>query len=288
MVQQVVNGLALGSMYALVALGYTLTLGVLRLLNLAHGEVFMLGGFVGGALLVSGVPLPLVLLGAAVGAGVMGLVVEWLCFRPMGHEQELTPALATVVLGIIIVELAVKIWGSEPYNLPSALADVDVGVGGLKLSLAQVVIILLALALMAALDVAVRRTELGRAMRAVSESATDATLTGINTRRIVTVTFVVSSALGGIAGLLLAWRTGVASVTVGLQFGLKALAVMAIGGLGHLRGAMLGGIVLGLVEALSFQWGLGSYSDLVVWAALVLTLIVRPGGLFGTTAASVR
>ena len=288
MEQQVVNGLALGSMYALVALGYTLILGVLRLLNLAHGEIFMLGGFVGAAALVAGLPLPLALLGAAVGAALLGLLVERVCFRPAPPGQELTPALSTVAIGIVLVDLAIKQWGSEPYSVRTGLSGTALALGAIQVSYAQLLILGVALALMAALDVVVRTTPLGRSLRAVAESQVNAALIGIDTRRLIMITFAVTGALAGVAGLLLVLRTGVASPTIGLSFGIKALAVMAVGGLGNLRGAMAAGLLLGLLEVMSLQVGLSSYSDLVVWLALVAVLVFRPGGLFGSAESGLR
>lgn len=288
MEQQLVNGLALGSMYALVALGYALVLGVLRRLNLAHGEVFMLGAFVGAAALVAGLPLPLALLGAAVGAALLGLIVERLCFRPAPPDQELTPAISSVALGLVMVDLAIKQWGSEPYSLSGGLSGPAFSLGTVQVSQTQLLIVGLALGLAFALDRTVHATAFGRRMRAVAESSINASLVGIDTRRVVMVTFAVSGALAGIAGLLLVLRTGVASPTVGLGFGIKALAVMAIGGLGNLRGCVLAGLLVGLLEAMSLQVGLSSYSDLVVWAVLVGILVFRPGGLFGSAEHGLR
>jgi branched-chain amino acid transport system permease protein len=288
MEQQLVNGLALGSMYALVALGYTLILGVLRLLNLAHGEIFMLGGFVGAATLAAGLPIPLALLGAALGAGLLGLLVERVCFRPAPAGQELTPALSSVAFGIVLVDLAIKRWGSEPYSVQSGLGGTALALGPVQVSYAQLLILGVALALMLALDLVVRRTSLGRALRAVAESPVSASLAGVDTRRLIMVTFAATGALAGVAGLLLVLRTGVASPTVGLGFGIKALAVMAVGGLGNLRGAMVAGLLLGILEVMSLQVGLSSYSDLVVWLALVAVLIFRPGGLFGSAESGIR
>jgi len=283
--EQVINGLTIGSAYALVALGYTLVLGVLRLLNLAHGEIFMLGGFAGAVLLVAGLPLPLAILAVALGTGVLGLIVQRICFRTTSGEHDLMPILATVIVAGIADDLAIKTWGADPYNVPVQFGQAGIGPPQFHLSAIQGIILGLALALMLALDFLVRSTPLGRSMRAVAESPRDASLSGIDTRLVVTSTFFVSSLLAGIAGLLVALKTGVASVEVGLAFGLKALAVMAVGGLGNLRGAMLAGVLLGLIETLSFQFGLGGFSDLIVWAALVLSLILRPGGLMSAPAA---
>lgn len=288
MEQQVVNGLALGSMYALVALGYTLVLGVLRLLNLAHGEIFMLGGFVGAAALVAGLPVPLALLGAALGAALVGLLVERVCFRPAPPGQELTPALSSVAIGIVLVDLAIKQWGSEPYSVRTGLSGTALALGAIQVTYAQLLILGVALALMVTLDLVVRRTPLGRSLRAVAESPVNAALIGIDTRRLIMITFAVTGALAGVAGLLLVLRTGVASPTIGLSFGIKALAVMAVGGLGNLRGAMAAGLLLGLLEVMSLQVGLSSYSDLVVWLALVAVLVFRPGGLFGSAESGLR
>src|SRR5712692_6249390 len=273
-------------MYALIAIGYTLVFGVLRLLNIAHGEVFMLGGFFGLTVLLAGGPLWAAILAAVVVAGLLGLVIDQVCFRMVRHEQhEFAPVISTVALGIVLVELAGKRWGTDPLAVPGSVGGGSFNVLGVQTSATQLGILLGAAALMVALDWAIRETRAGRALRAVAESPVNAVLVGVSTSRVIRMAFFVSAALAGLAGFLLALRLGVASSNIGLTYGIKALAVMAIGGLGNVRGAVVAGLLVGLLETFAVQLGAGSFSDLVVWAALIGVLLLRPAGLFGTSAA---
>ncbi len=283
MLQQLINGIMLGSMYSLVALGYTLVFGLLSLLNFAHGEVFMFGGFVGLFVLAAlGLPLWLAFLGSLVIAGALGLAVEILCFRRVKPQYHFAPALSTVALGMVIVEITRRMWGTEPVALPPVVEAVTFPVGNVVISSVQLMILGVAIVLMGLLDILVYRTKIGLGLRAVAEHRIVATLMGVNVSRMIVFAFFVSSALAGAAGLLLALRLGIADPSVGLSFGLKAMAVMVIGGLGNLRGAMIAGIVAGVVEVMAQAYGSAAAGNLVVWALLIIVLLFRPGGLFGT------
>lgn len=281
--QQVINGIMLGSMYSLVAIGYTLVFGLLNLLNFAHGNVFMLGAFIGLFVLVAlKLPIWAAFVGSMVIGGVLGLMVELLCFRRVKPEYSAAPALSTMALGMVIVELTRRLWGTEPVSMPKAVEMVNFSVGDLMVSSVQLLILGVAIFLMIVLEILIHRTRIGAALRAVSEQVTMAKLLGVNVRRTVMFAFFVSSALAGIAGLLLALRLGLADPNLGLTFGLKALAVMVIGGLGNLRGAMIAGIIAGIAEALAQGYTSALLGDLVVWVILILVLVFRPGGLLGT------
>ena len=283
MIQQILNGLIIGSMYALVAIGFTLVLGVLDRLNFAHTEIFMFGGFVGLVVIQGGGPLWLTLPVAFAVCGGLGLVVELVCFRRIEGDARITAALSSVAAGLIIDDLLQKVYGTDPPSLPLPGYITDAGVRLLDTHLAylDLLIVGVTLALMVALQIYVARTRTGRAIRAVADSHTAAALLGINVRRVTQQVFFLSAALAGVAGVLYAFRTDIANLQAGLTFGLKALAVMAIGGMGDVRGAVIGGLAVGVLEGLAFYWGLGGYSDLVVWIAMILVLLVRPAGLFG-------
>ena len=286
---QVANGLVLGSMYALVAIGFSLVLGSLHRLNLAHPEMFMLGGFV--ALVGSQYGLPAWLGGlAAFGVGgVAGLTVERISFRGgIGGDAEDVAALSSVAVGVVLVDLVQKIWGTEPVPLVETAAAWSVRLLGVRFTGVQLGIVAAAFALMAVLHLVLRRTRLGRAIRAVAENPAHATLLGIDARRTTQMVFLLSAGLGAVAGFMLALRLGTASSDIGFGFGLKALAVMAIGGMADLRGAVAGGLIIGVVESLAVQFGLGRLADLSVWALLILVLVLRPQGLFGGPVAAVR
>jgi branched-chain amino acid transport system permease protein len=284
--EQVVNGIILGSMYALIAQGYTLVFGVLDKLNFAHGEIFMLGGFLCLTSLALGAPLVVAFIFAIVAAGILGLVVELVAFRkftsPGGH---VTAALSSFAVGLVITDLSHKAWGTQPLPLPlpDTLVSSVIELFGIKIVIARAGVLAVALFVMVVLHLIVMRSKLGRQIRAVAESPRNAVLLGINVTRVTQIVFFIASAMAGLAGVALAVRTGYASSDVGFTFGLKALAIMAIGGMGDLRGALLGGLLVGVVEALSFTYGLGQLADVFVWMFMILVLLIRPSGLFGST-----
>ena len=283
--EQIINGVVLGSMYALIAQGYTLVFGVLDKLNFAHGEIFMLGGFICVASIALGASLPIAILVTAIIAGLLGLVVEFIGFRKFqSPDAHLTAALSSFAIGLVIIDLSQKIWGAESVavTLPGTLQTAAVSIGGLRIVVLRLAILVISLLLMLALYVVVTRSSLGRRIRAVAESPTKAALFGINVTRINQQVFFVASMMAGLAGLALALRTGYASSDVGFTFGLKALAIMAIGGMGDLRGALIGGLLIGVLEALAFHWGVGQLADVFVWLLMIVILLMRPSGLFGT------
>ncbi len=285
---QIVNGIILGSMYALVALGYTLVFGVLDKLNFAHSEVFMLGGYVGLSWFALGAPLWASVIVAFVICGLLGLFVELVSFRKFtGRDAQITASLSSLAVGIVIVDLVQKHWGSEPVSLPLPVELRTAGFTfmGVTFNWLKLGILGFTLALMAGLHLLVSRTALGRNIRAVADNPTSATLMGVDVKRVNQSTFFIASALAGVAGVLLSMRTGFATSDIGLTFGLKALAIMGIGGMGDLRGAVVGGLLVGLLEGLAFQFGLGRVADIAVWILMILVLLVRPAGLFGNAAA---
>jgi branched-chain amino acid transport system permease protein len=284
--EQIINGIVLGSMYALVALGYTLVFGVLDKLNFAHGETFMLGGFVAVAASALGAPLWVAFPCALLICGALGLVVELLSFRKFrSADAQVTAALSSLALGLVLIDLVQKSYGSEPVplELPLAVRTATVSIAGIEIAQIKLAILAIALLLMGGLQMVVTRTRVGRNIRAVAESPLAAALLGIHVRLVMQQTFVIASALAGIAGVMLAMRTGYAASDIGFTFGIKALAIMAIGGMGDLRGAMLGGILVGIVEALAVQLGFGKLGEIVVWILMIIVLLVKPGGLFSTS-----
>lgn len=283
--QQVINGLMVGSMYSLVAIGYTLVFGLLNLLNFAHGDVFMFGGFIALFVLATlAFPIWIAFLLAMAGCAVIGIVLELVCFRPVKKkEYHMAPVLGTLGFSILLQELVAKIWGTQPVSLPSSsIPMITFQVGDVIINSVQIIILVVAIVLMAALEFLILKTRLGRALRAVAEEPTTAKLLGVNSVRIIVAAFVISAALAGAAGILLTLRLGLANPAVGLTYGTRALAVMAIGGLGNVRGAMLGGILVGLAEVLTVAYGSSTYSDVVVWTGLIVVLLFRPSGLLGT------
>jgi branched-chain amino acid transport system permease protein len=280
---QIINGIVSGAMYALVAIGFSLVIGVLDKLNFAHPEVLMFGGFV-GVMTVSGMPIPLVFLAAFVAGGLLGLFTEFVTFRRFkSADAKITAALASMALGLVMTDLVHKVWGSEPVpvNLPPGWLTQTVSLGDVRFINVQFVILGISMVLMIGLHLVLKTSRMGRQIRAVAESAQSAALLGIDVRRVTQSVFFISSALAAEAGLLLSLRTGSASSDIGLTFGLKALAIMAIGGLGDLRGAVIGGLLIGLIEAMMYQFGFGRLVEMTVWVAMIAVLMFRPAGLFG-------
>lgn len=282
--EQLINGVVLGSMYALVALGYTLVFGVLDKLNFAHGEVFMLGGFIVVVNLALGAPLWLALPVALIIGGVLGLVIELVSFRKFrSADAQITAALSSLALGLILIDLVQKRYGGEPVavNVPVEVRTGSFTLLGVQFVWIKIAILVITTTLMVILHFLITRTRIGRNIRSVAESPTYAALLGINVKKINQQTFILASALAGAAGVMFALRTGFASTEIGFTFGLKALAIMAIGGMGDLRGAVAGGILVGVLEALAVHLGYGALGEIAVWLLMILVLLAYPGGLFG-------
>lgn len=280
---QLLNGFVTGAMYALVAIGFSLIIGTLDKLNFAHSEVFMVGGFA-ALVTASYLPWQAALLVVFLVGGLLGVATEMIAFRRFqSGEGQISAALASMALGLIITDLVHKGWGTEPVPLRMQSEWLQTGhalFGATVLNL-QVVILAVAFLLMAMLHLLLHKSRMGRQIRALAESSVSASLLGINVRRITQAVFFVSSALAAVGGLLVAMRGGAANSEIGLTFGLKSLAIMAIGGMGDLRGALVGGLAIGVLEALMFQAGLGRLVELTAWVALIAVLVFRPHGLFG-------
>jgi len=285
LLQQLVNGLMLGSTYALIAIGYTLVFGVLHLVHLAHGEVFMIGAFIGLYVVLStGAGVGAALVAALLGTALLGVLIELVAFRPIrarsGHF--LAPMISTIGVGIVLQEVATRLFGSELVGFPHRLQPVTFQLGPVTVTSVQLLILGVAVTLMVALHVFVARTRLGMAMRATAESVLAARLLGINAERIIVLTFAIASALGGVAGVLVGLSFNAISPFMGIDMGIKGLAIMLIGGLGNLHGAMVGGMLLGIVEVLSVAYLASSYRDAFAFAMMIVILLSRPQGLFGS------
>jgi branched-chain amino acid transport system permease protein len=294
---QIINGVVQGSVYALVALGYTMVYGVLGLINFAHGEVVMVGAMLAlsalTALLGWGVPPVLALLlsvGLAMaGCMVLGYNIERIAYRPLRHAPRLAPLITAIGVSIVLQNLAMMVWGRQYHSFPVLFENASHTMGGAIINDIQIAIVILALLIMAGLLAVVHRTRLGRAMRAVAENQHAAQLMGVDVNRVISVTFMLGSALAAIAGLMVSANYGLAHYYMGFLLGLKAFTAAVLGGIGNLRGAMLGGLLLGLIESLGtgyigdFTGGfLGSnYQDVFAFFVLIAVLVFRPSGLLG-------
>ncbi|MFC4767704.1 branched-chain amino acid ABC transporter permease [Effusibacillus consociatus] len=283
--QQMINGLLQGSLYSLLAIGFTLIFGVLSTLNLAHGEVFMASGFIALILMTKfHIPLYVSFPLSIVLAGTLGLLVEAVSFRPMKREFHFAPLVSTIAFGIVISESVINLIGSDakPFNAQFNLPNIELG--NLLISSPQLILLSTSILSMVLLSSIMQHTSIGRSMRALAENEVAAKLLGVNIRAVIVFTFLLASSLAGIAGLLYAIRFEAVSPFIGATVGIKGLAVMIIGGLGNVYGAMIGGLLMGILEVLviALPFGMAEYVDAVVWGALVVILLFRPSGLMGS------
>jgi branched-chain amino acid transport system permease protein len=295
--QQIINGLVQGSVYALVALGYTMVYGILGLINFAHGEVVMAGAMLAltslTALIAWGVApwlaLPVSLLLAMAGCMLLGYGIERIAYRPLRHAPRLAPLITAIGVSIVLQNLAMMIWGREYHSFPQLINNQPHYVGGAIINDIQIIIVVMALAVMASLMIVVHHTRLGRAMRAVAENQHAAQLMGVDINRVISITFMLGSALAAVAGLMVSANYGLAHYYMGFLLGLKAFTAAVLGGIGNLRGAMLGGLLLGLIESLGAGYigdltggYMGSqYQDVFAFFVLIAVLVFRPSGLLG-------
>jgi branched-chain amino acid transport system permease protein len=295
--QQIINGLVQGSVYALVALGYTMVYGILGLINFAHGEVVMIGAMVAltalQALLSAALaPVLAVLLSLVVAIVVcmaLGYGIERIAYRPLRNAPRLAPLITAIGVSIVLQNLAMMIWGREYHSFPLPFNSASHQLGGAIVNDVQIGIVIVALIIMAGLMWLVHRTRLGRAMRAVAENPSAAALMGVDINRVISITFMLGSALAAIAGFMVSANYGIVHYYMGFMLGLKAFTAAVLGGIGNLRGAMLGGVLLGLIESLGAGYigdltggFLGSnYQDVFAFFVLIAVLIFRPSGLLG-------
>ena len=297
--QQIINGLTLGSVYALIALGYSMVYGILQLLNFAHGDVYMVGAFIGFGVLSAFLPestplLPtaliilLMLVAAMLGCGFLGVAIEWFAYRPLRNAPRIAPLISALGMSILL-ENSVQLTLTAQYRvyhteklIPSS-AGLDLGPA--HLSAVRALVIGAAILMMIGLWYLVNRTRLGRSMRAVALDREAAAMMGVDVDRVIVLTFFIGSALAGAGGVL----TGLVFTrvwhTMGFTAGLKGFTSAVIGGIGNIPGAMLGGMLIGLLEAFATGFISSTFTDVIVFIVLILFLLVRPRGLLGATAA---
>jgi branched-chain amino acid transport system permease protein len=295
--QQILNGLILGSIYALVALGYTMVYGILGLINFAHGEVVMIGALTAlsviKALQGSGVPGTLaVLAGLLVAVPVcmlIGFGIERVAYRPLRHAPRLAPLITAIGVSIVLQQMMMLVWGRNYHTFPPLLPATPRVIYGAQITDTQIIIVATATLVMIGLLALVNYTRLGRAMRATAENPSIAGLMGVNINRIISVTFVIGSGLGALAGVMVSANYSIAHYHMGFILGLKAFTAAVLGGIGNLAGAMVGGVLLGLIESLGAGYigdltggFMGSnYQDVFAFFVLILVLVFRPSGLMG-------
>ncbi len=298
--QQIINGLTAGSVYALVALGYTMVYGIIGLINFAHGDVVMVGAMVATSVVLTLVghyagdvsavmAIGLALLVAIPVCMAIGWTAERIAYRPLRRAPRLAALITAIGVSIIIQNLAMMIWGRNYLSFPHIIEPTVFQIGDARLSLLQIAIMLGAALIMVALLLVVHKTRLGMAMRATAQNREVAGLMGVNINTVISAAFLIGSALAAIAGVMIATYYGVAQYTMGFMLGLKAFTAAVLGGIGNLAGAMLGGLLLGLIEALGAGyiggWTNGvfgsNYQDVFSFIVLIVVLIFRPSGLLG-------
>ncbi|MBC7500819.1 MAG: branched-chain amino acid ABC transporter permease [Herminiimonas sp.] len=298
-IQQIFNGLILGSMYALVALGYTMVYGVLNLINFAHGDVLMIGAMVGLTILkivnsvapdLPGiVKLLIAILGAVPVCVLVNIIIERVAYRRLRNAPRLAPLITAIGVSILLQTFAMMIWGRSPITFPQVMPSDSYNVLGALISPTQVMLLVLAALSMIGLVFMVEKTKMGRAMRATAENPRVAGLMGVDSNRVIVLTFAIGAALAAVAGVMWGATYSSAQFAMGFVPGLKAFSAAVLGGIGNIYGAMLGGILLGLIESLGAGYigdltgnFLGSqYQDIFAFVVLIIVLTLRPSGIMG-------
>jgi branched-chain amino acid transport system permease protein len=295
-VQQLVNGVTLGSVYALIALGYSMVYGILKLLNFAHGEVYMMGAFIGYFVLTglggaSSPMLPvaplliLMFLAAMLGAGLLGVVIERFAYRPLRNAPRIAPLISAIGVSFFLQASALLLFSAQfrTYDTPQLIPfSTGLEVGPLRISLVRMLVIGSSIVLMIALTLLVSRTRLGKAMRAVSYDREAAAMMGIDVDRVIVATFFIGSVLAGAAGVMVGLVFERVFHFMGFIAGLKGFTAAVIGGIGNIPGAMLGGLLIGLAEAFSASYISSTFQNLIVFGILIAVMLVRPTGLLGS------
>jgi branched-chain amino acid transport system permease protein len=293
--QTLVNGLTLGSVYALIALGYSMVYGILKLLNFAHGDVYMIGAYIGYGVLVllipaSGplVPLPVVillmLLFAMVGCALVGFIIERFAYRPLRNAPRIAPLISALGVSFILQNLVQLVISPRPLSYGSGIliaVDSGVGLGNLRVHTSRLLVLGVTVILMLALTYFVRSTKLGRAMRAVAMDIEAAAMMGVNVDRVILATFLIGSALAGVAGVLVGIVFFSIQHTMGFLAGLKGFTASVVGGIGNIPGAVIGGLLLGLAEAFASVYISVTFKDVIAFVLLVIVLLLKPSGLLG-------
>jgi branched-chain amino acid transport system permease protein len=291
LVQQLINGLSLGAIYALIALGYTMVYGVLRLINFAHGDVYMLGAFAGYYLANAmgldahpSVPGAIaVTIGSMILCAVAGILIERLAYRPVRHQSRLTSLITAIGVSLFLEYGGQVVFGATPRFFPQMIRSETYTIAGAQITNQNVLVILVAIVVMFGLQFIVHRTRMGKAMRATSYNLSVAKLMGINTDLVIAFTFALGSAMAAAGGVMVALAIPRIDPLMGLMTGLKAFVAAVLGGIGNIPGAMLGGLLIGLMETWLSATAYSTYRDAVAFGVLILILLVKPEGLLGTS-----
>jgi branched-chain amino acid transport system permease protein len=293
--QQLANGIAWGSIYALIALGYTMVYGILRLINFAHGDIYMVGAFAAyylARLLHAGGPEPspllaaVVLLGSMAICAALGVAIEFFAYRPVRKSSRLTALITAIGVSLLLENLGIRIFGADPKFFPQLVAPRTIQLTeGVVVTNHQITVVLISIVLMVGLTLFVHRTRTGKAMRAVAFNRDAASLMGIPVNRIITITFAIGSALAAAAGVLVGLTNPKIEPLMGIMPGVKAFVAAVLGGIGSIPGAVIGGLVMGVSEYLVVGYISSTYRDAIAFVILILVLLVKPAGLLGRNVA---
>lgn len=287
-IQQLINGLSLGSIYALIALGYTMVYGILKFINFAHGEIFMLGAFSGlylaRAFGVDSPDIPMaivILILTMVITSIIGVLTEKLAYKPLRNSSKLTVLITAIGVSLFLQYTGQLLFGADPKSFPTIIQNVSFNIFGATIGSNQIVVLISAALMMLALRFIVLKTKMGIAIRAVSNNMTAASLMGININSVISFTFIIGSSLAGAAGILYSINYPSIDPLMGLLPGLKAFIAAVLGGIGNFPGASVGGLIIGLVETFTVGYLSPTYRDAIAFAILIIILLVKPTGLFG-------
>lgn len=280
--QQLANGLILGSVYALLALGYTMVYGIIKLINFAHGDIYMIGAFM-GYYLINTLHLNffVALILSMVGTAILGVVIEFLAYRPLRNSTRIAALITAIGVSFLLEYGMVFFVGANTRSFPQVIETVRYTIGPVSISNIQLMILGISILLMVGLQFIVQKTKMGKAMRAVSVDSDAAQLMGINVNRTISFTFALGSALAGAAGVLIALYYNSLEPLMGMTPGIKSFVAAVLGGIGIIPGAALGGFVIGLLETFATVVGLSDFRDAIVYAILIVILLVRPAGILG-------
>lgn len=284
LIQTLISGLSLGSIYALIALGYTMVYGIAKMLNFAHGDIIMVGAYaVITAVFTMGLPPFIAILISIALCALLGIVIEFLAYRPLRQAQPLAVLITAIGVSYLLQNLALLIYGSEQKAFPTIVALPTVHIGGVYIDGITLATLVVTAVIMVALSLFINKTRMGKAMRAVSEDKGAAQLMGINVNTTISVTFAIGSALAAIAGVLLCATYPTLTPTTGSMPGIKAFTAAVFGGIGSIPGALLGGLLLGVIEIFAGAYISTQLSTAVVFGVLIVVLLVKPAGLLGKT-----
>lgn len=280
--QQIINGLSVGSIYAVIALGYTMVYGIIRLINFAHGDIMMMGAYFAFiTVFATGMPFYMVLIVSMVLAALLGVTIETLAYKPLRKAPRISALITAIGMSLFLQNLALVIFKADPKIMPAIIPKRPIMIGPLQIGTVTITTIALSIFFMVLLDFFVKKTKPGKSMRAVSEDKDASILMGINVNKTISITFAIGSALGALGGVMYSVAYTQVFPTMGVMPGLKAFVAAVFGGIGLIPGAMLGGFAIGMIETITKAYISSQWSDAIVFGILIIVLLIKPTGILG-------